>query len=307
MFEIFRSVEDVWIIWAISLVILVFCLRNVLKRFNFKNIRRFAASESGASYALPYVLTFPIYLLLMAVLLQASLILMCKIGTMYAAHASARTVTVWQGQGPEDSDNYEWGKAYIRYKAKRSATMAMTPFANSYVNAREDLFPLYPIVLKENITQEDIEKGAIVDLPDTLANLLTYVDRELYISQYKRLNEDAHDNDSSYTHQIIKNRQSQVSADYIRNKYAFAAAATRVSFPEEPVEWNEDLKVTVKYRMAFHIPGTAKIFNGKRPLWTYLTGDKVYYRDIESSVTLPSEAAQTENGRVGIPHNIFYF
>jgi hypothetical protein len=299
MFEIFESVEDVWIIWAVSVTLFAFCVRHAMKRFSWKSVRGFARSEEGASYALPFVLSFPIYLLLMAVLLQASLILMCKIGTVYAAYGTARTITVWQGHEPENSDDVDWGTHYLRYKAKRTATMAMVPFANSYKIAREDLFPLYPISVDVS-SLEAIKKGAI-DLPETFANLLAYVDRELYAEVYGRLNEDAHSLEEVETSEIIQNQQSQVSDDYIRNKYAFAAAATKVTFSTDRVAWNEDLTVTVRYRMAFHVPGTARIFGGESSFWA----DNLY-RDIETTVTIPSEAAQTDDGTIGIPHNMWY-
>jgi hypothetical protein len=303
-----------------------------MKRFKWINIKRFARNETGASYALPYVLTFPIFLWLMALLLQASLILMCKIGTVYAAHSTARTVTVWQGNQPEDSGNLKYGKAYMSYKAKRAATTAMVPFANSYVNARKKLFPLYPSTL-DTATDEQIEQGGFAefdfgkmkskleeinnaDLPLVIAQLLgelvanvlaDWVDEEAYVRVYLRLNEDAVDKENSsgiLISPIIKNRRSRVNTNYIRNKYKYAAAATRVTIPDDDVGWNEDLTVTVKYRMAFHIPGTSRLLGGKRPFWMKMTGGNTFCRDIESSVTIPSEAAKAEG--VGIPHKIIY-
>ncbi len=310
MLEVFQSVEDVWVIWIITVMILAYSVRRALRGFSWASVKRFSKSEAGASYALAYVLTFPFYLLLMAMLLQASLILMCKIGTSYSAYCTARTVTAWQGHEPSSSDNIDYAKHYLRYKAKRAATMAMVPFANSYPH--KDLFPAYPISLYGPISLDDVDltdqesieefldKGG-VDFGSTFANLLTTIDRIAYVAMYKQLNETAHQLDTTTKSSIIKNSQSRVQDSYIEHKYDYAAAATRIYIPDETVAWNDDLEVKIKYRMTFHIPGTARIFMGKKPDWS-----KHFYRDIETTVVIPSEAAESEDGKIGIPYNTYF-
>ena len=94
----------------------------------------------------------------MAVLLQASLILLCKLGTLHAANAAARTVTVWQSAYSTDPD---YGEQYVRFKTKRAAVMAMVPFANSSQSDRKKLFPLFPIQIG------DIFSGEVIDVEDS--------------------------------------------------------------------------------------------------------------------------------------------
>ena len=289
--ELTESVIDIWIIWLVTVVVLLFFARRLFARFSWRNVKQFHAGESGASYALPYVLTFPFFVLLMALMMQTSLVIMCKIGTVYSAHAAARTAIVWRSADPNDEER---GWDYTRYSVKRAATMAMTPFASSNPNHRSKLFPLYPVAVGDG---GDTELGQL-DLPVTLANLLAYVDRELYVNIYHRLLEEANAQDSVDAHGIIQNQQRSAKKSYITNKYSYAAAATTISMPRDIVAWNEDMEVKVKYRMAFQIPGTARLLGGTYSLW-----GQMYYRDIETTVTLPSEAAETDDGTIGIPYN----
>ena len=299
MFQVFESVVDVWIIWFVSLFLFGFCIRRAFQQFSWQSFRRFAKSEHGASYALPYVLTFPIFLLLMCVLIQASFIIMCKMGTVYAAHSSARTFVVWQGMNAQAAQAIGLeNEEYIRYKTHRAAMMAMAPFANSNVNQRESLFPLFPLALGDG---ESVEMGAL-DLPETLANALSFADREAYVQAYSRLVADAHSKDESTTHPIIDRADRIASGNYIRSKYSYAAAATRVTTPEEIAKWNEDVEIKVRYRMAFHLPVTARVFGGESRFWS-----SQLFRDIETTIVMPSEAADTDDGTIGIPYNIFLF
>ena len=208
----FQSVEDVWVVWLVCVLVLVFWVRYAVRNYSFKNLRRFLRSESGASYSLPFVLTFPIYLLLMAVLLQASLILLCKLGTLHAANAAARTVTVWQSAYSTDPD---YGEQYVRFKTKRAAVMAMVPFANSSQSDRKKLFPLFPIQIG------DIFSGEVIDVEDSLVSALTFIDRYVYVAAYNRMLDEANAKDTGVTHPIIRSPENGVVAGYIHNKYMY--------------------------------------------------------------------------------------
>jgi hypothetical protein len=291
MYSLFESVTDIWIIWLATLLLMMAITRHVWGQVNWRAMKRFYAGERGASYALPYVLTFPFFVLLMAVMIQTTLILLCKIGSMYSAHAASRTAIVWISADPTDSER---GRDYARYAVKRAATMAMVPFASSNYSQRQQLFPLYPLVAGDG---DEVDLGAI-DLPITLANLLAYVDRELYLWMYQNRLATANANDSVPAHPVINNPTAAAKDDYVRNKYAYAAAATKITIPEGVPAWNTDVPVKVRYRMAFHIPGTARILGGS---YSWIT--QMYYRDIETTVTLPSEAAESSDGKVGIPYD----
>jgi hypothetical protein len=295
--SIFESVVDVWLIWGLALVFILLGSRRVIKRCSTANLRRFLACEEGASYALPYVLTFPIFVLLMAVFVQASLILICKIGTVYSAYSAARVYIVWQSAA-EDVSAGGQSVDFAKFKSARSASLAMVPFASSNPRHLNDMYPAFPLVLGS-----DGVSGNFV-FSTFAMGLLINVDRPFYTQMYNRLLEEANKNDTGIVHKVIKNKKQGASDAYIENKFKFAVASTRVqcSAHDKLAKWNEDVTVTIRYRMPFQVPGTARILGGKsmKPWWFF--GPTTYYRDIESNVTLPSEAAKTPNGKIGIPY-----
>ncbi len=294
MAAIFESVLDIWLVWAVALLLLALCCRRVIGRFGWANLRRFYFCEEGASYALPYVLTFPIFVMLMAVFMQASLILICKIGTVYSAYSTARTFIVWQSAAQDVSvGGVQFD--FPKFKALRAASMAMVPFASSNPRHLKDMYPTFPVLIGN-------DGGSSV--PTSLAvGLLTNIDRPLYSKMYNRLLSDANQHDTGPVHKVIKDKKMGVSDAYIENKYKFAVAATRVTMPKDKLaKWNEDVTVKIRYRMPFHVPGTARILGGQsmKPWWFF--GPTTFFRDIETSVTMPSEAAKTPNGKIGIPY-----
>jgi hypothetical protein len=57
--------------------------------------------EEGVSYTLPFVLLVPFYLFFVLIVFETAFVLLARIGTMYAAHAGARSAVVWQSAQPQ--------------------------------------------------------------------------------------------------------------------------------------------------------------------------------------------------------------
>lgn len=128
--EIFRSVELIWLVWGISLAACIGLTIALRKRLGEKSTRpawKQLAEEDGAAYAVPYVMTFPLYALFVGLVVECSLLLVTKVGTMYAAYAATRSAVVWEsaksGSGVISSQK-------MNDKAERAATLAMVPFAS---------------------------------------------------------------------------------------------------------------------------------------------------------------------------------
>jgi hypothetical protein len=119
--DIFGSVEDVWILWLASVAGLALLTCRMLKRLRLRDLRRLARSEHGVSYTLTYVMVFPLYVFLVCLVVEATLILVVKMGTVYGAYAAARSRIVWQPANPSVADK----------KMHAAAVHAMTPFASS--------------------------------------------------------------------------------------------------------------------------------------------------------------------------------
>lgn len=310
MSAIFESVADVWLIWAVTLFILTWGARRTFNQFQVRKMARFHRCESGATYALPYVITFTVFMIVMATFIQATLILMAKVGTLYAANNACRTYIVWQSAG-QGASVAGIDIPYPEYKARRAATQAMVPFASSF-EKHQGLTLAFPPKM-ELLSLAAHHGFSLADLDTFLSTFATgglaVADREAYLVMYRNILENANaEAKGTETSDIIESPHQGSSDTYIRNKYIYAALATKVELPGELVEWNGDVEVKVSYRMPFMIPGTSRILAANRfpPVpgflerWLGIRG--VPYRDIETTVIMPAEAAKTEDGKVGIPY-----
>lgn len=293
---IFESVLDIWLIWAVCLGLLLIGIRRAMLRNPWSGFRRFHVCQAGASYALPYVLSFAIFVLLMAVFIQASLILICKIGTVYSAYSATRTFIVWQSAEPIEIGGHKFD--FAKFKACRAASMAMVPFASSNPRHLKDMYPAFPF----SIGSDGV--GGNFVFSAAALGILVEIDAPMYSSMYQRLLATANEKDTGPVSGVIYDRKAGAKDSYIKNKFQFAVASTRVSCSsgDKLAKWNEDVAVKVRYRMPFLIPGTARLLGGKsmRPWWFF--GPQTFYRDIETTVTMPSEAAKTPDGKIGIPY-----
>lgn len=123
--EIFRSVELIWMVWIISIfacVGLTYALRRGQRR-SWRGLRE----EDGAAYAVPYVMTFPLYALFIALVIECSLLLVAKIGSMYAAYAAVRSAVVWESA---KAVNGKVSNRLMQDKSERAAVLAMAGFAS---------------------------------------------------------------------------------------------------------------------------------------------------------------------------------
>jgi len=234
---------------------------------HWRRLVRFLADERGASYALPYVLTFPIYLLLVCLMIQPTLILMVKMGTMYAAHAAARAAIVWRSDEPEAQTD-AGGRLNAEEHAFKAAYLAMTPFTSSsqkhydhpeFVNHSPKLDPVIPTYhatylrrQQRNVDRDDVQPARIVSHPDQAGSLA-----------------------------------------YIEHKIRVAAGTLHVDMNMEPNGFNRDVTAKVRYNMPMHIPGAGRILGVAGP-------DMFFAREISSVVTLPSETPKSANKRLGI-------
>lgn len=123
--EIFRSVEIIWGLWILSLGGFVVLLRSTLRRLSWRRLRRCSTNETGAAYTLSLVMVVPIYLLLLASIVETTLVLSAKCGTIYAAYHASRAGVVWSSAAdPATADA----------KMRQAAIEAMLPFVSGTQN-----------------------------------------------------------------------------------------------------------------------------------------------------------------------------
>lgn len=273
--EVFASVADVYCIWGCSAIALAVLVRASLQCRPWKTALALASDERGASYALSYVLTFPFFLMLMCLIVQASLILMVKMGTVYAAYSAARTSVVWRpsepliARGPAADTRYD----YALEKSRRAAAVAMTPFATGY---RRHLVGLFPM-------------GAV--------NPGAYADAAPYVALYRTLASRAGARDHNNHSPVLSRFDPQAAArvEYVATKFLYASAATRVELKRPIAAWNKPVEVSVTYTMPMHMPAVGRVFGS---WWK-----PFFAREITTKATIPSESAETTSGRLNIPYD----
>ncbi len=96
---------------AIGFVLLRLVLRISGARLNLKRIRRIHSCETGAVQSLAFVLTLPLFIMIVMFIVQVSQLMMGIMGVHYAAFAAARAATVWSAarvnsyQAPREFEN----------------------------------------------------------------------------------------------------------------------------------------------------------------------------------------------------------
>lgn len=123
--EIFRSVEWIWGLWVISFVVCL-GLGYSLRRGAPVTLQALH-KEDGAAYAVPYVMTFPLYAMFVGLVIECSLMLIAKVGTMYSAYAATRSAVVWESAKTGSGSS---SQQKMQDKAQRAAFLAMVPFAS---------------------------------------------------------------------------------------------------------------------------------------------------------------------------------
>lgn len=120
--EVFKGVELVWLIWLAGMCILAGSGIRAIRMFRRPRARLLHVDELGASYTMSYVFVIPLYMLFVCVVVETTLLLVAKVGTMYAAHAGARARIVWENMRP----------THLADERTRQAIFgAMAPFTSS--------------------------------------------------------------------------------------------------------------------------------------------------------------------------------
>ena len=263
MNNLFESVEDVWAMWLFSCAMLSVMVYRSLRSEHWKTLTHFFQDERGASYALAYLMTFPFYLILVCWVIQSSMILIVKIGVTHAAHTAARSAVVWRSASLRSNAD---GLNMAREASQHAAAVAMVPYASG-LSAHQNAYLTDPLY----------------------ANLRQLGKAKLEAFGYDQL-----------FRQLAKNSEADGSAaesDFVRRKYVYAAMMTKVQLGPHKNNFNEELKVTVRFRMPIHIPGTGRVL-GK----TNLLG-LGYYRDVIATAALPLETPETDDPRRGLGIN----
>jgi len=126
------GVEGIWCLLGASVFLCVLLTWRLLRSLPLHQIARIHREQAGATYMLPLVLTVPFYVLLITMIIECTLLLATKIGSVGAAYSAARAAAVWlpyESAMPKTAPDYtpiEDREAMVRLAAARS----MSPYAS---------------------------------------------------------------------------------------------------------------------------------------------------------------------------------
>jgi Flp pilus assembly protein TadG len=126
-----QGVEWIWLVWLASLAIVFKLSCQALRRWRRPRWGVLARGEEGVSYSLAYVLVIPFYMLFVCVVFETTWLLLAKVGTMYAAHAGARSAVVWKSAQPANLQTP---------RINQSVWTAMTPFTTGSPSGLNNIF-----------------------------------------------------------------------------------------------------------------------------------------------------------------------
>jgi hypothetical protein len=140
-----------WLLWLTCLCVTLTVTYRAVRQVRWQRLAELPRGEEGAAYTINYMMTLPVYLLMLAFMLEMTFAIMAKIGTVYGAFAAARAATVWSTASDPDA---------MEAQAHMAARHALAPFASGFAGAR----------LKE----EDEESNTVID--QYIAAYQTYAD-----------------------------------------------------------------------------------------------------------------------------------
>lgn len=120
LWDALTSMWDICLWWSVCTAILLCAIFRLRRRSRATSL---ATDQRGAAYSLNLVMIAPFYTLLIAVIVECTLMMIVKIGVTYAAYSAARSAIVWM---PAEVD-----RARQEKMVHLAAAQALTPFASS--------------------------------------------------------------------------------------------------------------------------------------------------------------------------------
>ena len=105
--------------------------------FGLRPIREIIWAEDGVSYSLPFVMTMPIFMVIVLAIVQTGLLLLTKVAVVRATAVAARSASVWL---PLQDIPIETRQKWIRH----AACLSLTPFAPTSMNGAVTKVPEGP-------------------------------------------------------------------------------------------------------------------------------------------------------------------
>ncbi len=244
--------EDLWILLAVCLGLFIWMTHKVMQSWKTRRLARLSGSESGATYMLPLVLTIPFYVLLIAMIVECTLMLAQKIGNVGAAYAAARAAVVWLPYETAIAKNAP-DHTPIEYRlmmVKLAAARAMWPYASG-----------------SKSHQATVPADAFIEA--TIEQQLAALE--------------AFSNEQDFDREYLKRKfRYAYNACTIEVKYLDAETGE----PTDDPAFNAKLQLTLSYDCAIHTAGVGRWFGVKSSLGNF------YVRRAATTIILENEGTK---------------
>jgi len=262
--EYVAGMESIWCLLTASIFAFVLVTSKWVGIWSARRLAGVAKDEAGATYMLPLVLTIPFYVLLIAMIIECTLILTTKIGCVGAAYSAARSAAVWlpyENAMPKDAPDYtplEDRQSRVRSAAAR----AMWAYASG---------------AKAHATDAAM---------DALLN--ETIDQQILVFQ-------AYSGNQKYDADYLKRKFAYAynSSTIEPPVYLDPKTAKEYAVGETPA-FNAKIKLTLRYEAPFHTAGIGRLFGERSQFGSH------FVRPVITTVTIENEGVKSNMSRTNV-------
>lgn len=254
--------EDIWGVLLVSVFTLTSITVAFVKKVKVRNPWRIVREQEGATYMLPLVLVIPIYVVLIAMVVECTLLLAQKVGSEVAVFAATRAAAVWL---PYESALTEEAADFVPL-ADRTRMVRLA--------AAGELFPLASGSSKHGTTE------ALDDF--VTATMLQRISAYRAAGWGTKFDDDYLQRKFQYAYRGVD----------IKIEYFDAVSGTATDQPES----DSKIQVTLRYEAPIHTFGIGRLFGERSRFGNF------YVRSIHSVMTIENEGTKRsrapQSGRV---------
>jgi hypothetical protein len=268
-----ESVLDIWLVWGAALAMLLLVTWRLSARWPAPSAISLWRHERGAAYTLSVTILLPVYIVIIGTVIECSLMLVVKMGSMHAAFAAARAASVWLPAEVSDEKRL----LMIHW----AAAQGIAPYASSREPHLVGIEPAWSDLADDNAQYE----AAINSLSDVPMPSGYMAKKRRYALSATRLQITV---DEWRSERQIASPDGRVVVEYVGRKRE-----------TEDVASHAPITVTLTYEKPIDLPGVG-VFLGHIASWT---GSRCYTREISTTVTLEKEGPKSRNQTLGIHYD----
>ena len=127
--EFTRSIEHLLLIWGGCVCLVIWFTWKGGRVVRQRSLFCMHKNEEGAAYSLSFLMVFPFYVLLIAIIFETTFVFLAKMGTMHSSYAAARAAAVYTTVNFQKERQGQPIPPIAMSFAKKAAVQSMTPYA----------------------------------------------------------------------------------------------------------------------------------------------------------------------------------